>query len=464
MSLKKNELWKLDYLEAKFHNATPRFSHTKKLLGAKNNNQLLKKLPNNVEDADIQIAALKSEYFERKYYGGYKKLDKEVKKVVLADMKKFASDDAKASIVNFFENDKNTDLLITSKLIKMIMNILLNSKELKQTPPAYISSASKSIIVDKTNVSHPSAFFINNCQKNPILNNYISNLWNSKTIKPLLLEIEWSFKLIRGGITKIEREARDKQVGKNGKDEKDDESDSGSEDDDSDSENEQEEFKAKDFEDAYEKFAKYDKLVGDSDEEEESIELDGKIDYNQVTDEEASDLEDDSQDSFFEEDSKPTKSEKVKKVKHNLPELASGYYSGGSDEEDDIDNDKVVKEITQTRKNRRGQRARQKIWEQKYGKEAKHVKEERQKVASEREQRQKDFEERERKRQLKHKIAMENAPSGSNIQPLGARVPGSSHTPAAGAPEILHPSWVAKKLAEDKQKNVKFAGKKITFD
>lgn len=494
MKQKKNELWKLDYLEAKFHNTVPRFNHTKKLLSAKNVSQLVKKLPCNQEDADAQILALKSEYFDRKYYAGHKKLTKEVTRVVMGDLKKFAGEALKSTIVDFFDNDDNMNLLITSKLIKMIMSTVLNTKILKQNPPDYISTESKAIILDKSNKFNPSAFFINNCQNNPILNNYISGLWNSKSIKPILLEIEWSFKLIRGGITKADRDLRDKHLksktNENGRIQ-DDEADDGSSDDsnnessdesDDDSGDEIEshqqgseievsnnkENSEVDFEEVYEKYAAYDNLVGDSDEEEEEkVVLDSEVDYNQVTDEEPSEL-DDEEDSFFEEDSsKETKDKskiKKEKLEHKLPDLIGGYYSGGSDEEDDVDNDKVVKEITQARKNRRGQRARQKIWEKKYGKEAKHIKEERQKIASEREQRQREFEERERKRQLKAKLAIQNAPSGANTQPLGARLTGSTDKTASDGKEIIHPSWQAKKLAEEKQKNVKFAGKKIKFD
>ena len=110
--------------------------------------------------------------------------------------------------------------------------------------------------------------------------------------------------------------------------------------------------------------------------------------------------------------------------------------------------------MTERRKNRRGQRARQKIWAQKYGKEAKHIKEERTRLASEREQRQLEYEERERKRQMKRQAE----PTGSNNQPLGDR---SEKT--ALVEEKLHPSWQAKKLAE-KTITAKFTGKKIRFD
>jgi len=463
MSHKKNELWKLDYLETKFYKASPRYRHTKRLVKAKNNSQLLKKLPTTKEEADVVIASLKSEYFERKYYGSYKKLKKHIAKTFAGDLNKKQHDE----IASFIKEEDNLKGLITSKLIKILTSTILTTKELKLSPPSYISQEISSIICDKSNTCNPSGFFIKFCQNNKHLNNYISNLWNSKALKPVLQEIEWAFTLIRGNITKKEREIRDKQLGK----EKKPKLEAGSDDEDSESENEsgdsnnESEHSDVDIEEAYDKFAIYDKLVGDSDnEEEEKFEPDANVDYTQVTDEEPSDEE--SGDSFFEDDEDQDEDEKESekkstKEKYKLPELASGYFSGGSDDEDDdIDNDKVVKEITQARKNRRGQRARQKIWAKKYGKEAKHIQKERQKVASERQQRQLEYEERERKRQEKARLAMENAPSGSNTQPLGERKVSKPTTDK----ETVHPSWQAKKLAEERQKNVKFEGKKIKFD
>lgn len=462
MSHKKNELWKLDYLETKFYKTSPRYRHTKRLVKAKNNSQLLKKLPTTKEEADIVIASLKSEYFERKYYGSYKKLKKHITKTFAGDLNKKQPEE----IAAFIKDEGNLDGLITSKLIKILTSTILTTKELKLTPPPYISQEIASIICDKSNISNPSGFFIKFCQNNKHLNNYLSNLWNSKTLKPILQEIEWGFTLIRGNISKKERETRDKQLGKEKKhtpeeDSDDDERDSENELNDS---NDDSEHSDVDIEEAYDKFAIYDKLVGDSDnDEEERFEPNANVDYTQVTDEEPSDEE--SADSFFEDDEEEHEPQqtgtKSIKEKYKLPELANGYFSGGSDDEDDdVDNDRMVKEITLARKNRRGQRARQKIWAKKYGKQAKHIQTEREKVASERQQRQLEYEERERKRQEKARLAMENAPSGSNTQPLGARKSSLS----TADKEAVHPSWQAKKLAEEKQKNVKFEGKKIKFD
>lgn len=465
-------MWKLDLLEAKFNGSSPRFPHTKKLLTARNN-KLFRKLPTSKEEAEKEILALKEDHFHKKYYGSYKKLNKEVNKHIKANVSKIKDEESKKSIVDFFASEDKIKELITSKLIKCISSTVLINKDLKANPPKYIPSEVSSIITNKADKSNPSAFFINYCQNDKVLNNYISSLWNTKAIKLLLGEIEWSFRIVRGDLTKFERESRKKAVGK---DIQNNEGDISDEDDKSDSEKDDESSTDDiDTEQAFDKFAIYDKLVVDSDEEDEKFDINPNVNYNEVTDEEPSESDDDvtgsvsdSGDSFFEEnenDEIPVSSKK----EYNLPELASGYFSGGSDDEDDeIDNDKVVKEATTQRKNRRGQRARQKIWEKKYGKEAKHVKKEQVLIASERERKRLEYEERCRKRELKAKL--NSTPTGSNTTPLAERKSTVTtgeiiNTPVeAVKPEKEHPSWVAKKLAEEKQKNAKFQGTKIKFD
>ncbi|KAG2732174.1 hypothetical protein G9P44_004591 [Scheffersomyces stipitis] len=474
-------MWRLDLLEVKFHNCPARFPHTKKLLNARNNEKLLKRLPTSVKDADNEILALKKEYFDKKYYGSYKKLEKEINKVVKTEISKLKQDKTKnQSTINFLESGENVKLLITSKLVKSLTTSILINKDLKLNPPNYISEDVREIILDKSNIANPSKFFIQFCQNDKNLNNYFSNLWNNKSIKSIISEIEWSFKIVRGNLTTQEKDARRKATGKEISDDEKEASigDSEvSEDDDDEDHHEQEEedMEELDTEGVYEKFAIYDKLVGDSDneDEEQAPDLDPSINYNEVTDEEPSDeseedeeLDSDSSsdDGFFEQDESSKKSTKKEKKDYNLPQLASGYFSGGSDDEgEDVDNDKVVKDITTQRKNRRGQRARQKIWAQKYGREAKHVKSEIEKAASDRERRRLEYEERCRKREEKNNLA----PTGSNTAPLGDRKVRNGVSPAPGPPSDttkMHPSWEAKKLAEEKLKNVKFQGKKITFD
>lgn len=441
MATKGNDLWKLDLLEAKYLQYPPRFPHTKKLLTARNP-KLWKKFPASKDDAVKQILAMKSDAFNRKYHASQKKLAKEVNKKKKEDLMKWKQDEKLKKVKEFIESSDKIDQLITSKLVKSINSSILVDKESRQNIPKYISKELVQIIGDKSHPSNPSKFFIDYCQNDKELNNYISSLWNAKAIKSVLAEIEWSFRLVRGNLTKQERDTRKKS----GKAVEDDEEEQESE----------EEEEEEDKEEGEEDLDKYDDMVAGSDDEESDQESDTG-----------------SKDSFFQYDSEEEREKQrfaEKEKRYNLPELASGYFSGESDDEDDIDNDAVVKAATTQRKNRRGQRARQKIWAQKYGKEAKHVKEERAKAASEREIRQQEYEERCRKRELKAKLAMENAPSGSNVAPLGVRGSLSNNasttattTTTATPPPQIHPSWEAKKIAEAKQ-NVKFSGKKITFD
>ncbi|OUM51465.1 hypothetical protein BVG19_g568 [[Candida] boidinii] len=256
----------------------------------------------------------------------------------------------------------------------------------------------------------------------------------------------------------------------------------------------------------YDQYKDY--VGGSSDEDEgEEVVLDKEIDYEQVTDEEPSEEEEDidlekiqeiqdkefedakkikkslMNDEFFEEDEKDRKKrekrekkEKKQKEKEKsvLPALATGYYSGG-ESDSDVDKDEVVQQATKVRKNRRGQRARQKIWEKKFGTGANHVKKESERVKSEKERKKLEFEERARKRMEKQKIIDEKhlrrGYGGSkdiyDRNSLGSSSNNNRYNspqPQADKPEKLHPSWEAKKKAEESLQNVKFSGKKITFD
>ncbi|KAK9467361.1 Bud-site selection protein [Lipomyces arxii] len=121
-----------------------------------------------------------------------------------------------------------------------------------------------------------------------------------------------------------------------------------------------------------------------------------------------------------------------------LPSLNVGYISPSDSEPDSELNEGRHPAVALPRKNRRGQRARQKIWEQKYGAKASHVK----KAEVERQAK----EERKRARM---------SARGSNATPLG-RV---EDKPVEV--EKLHPSWQAR---QQTNKPVDFKGKKIVFN
>lgn len=141
-----------------------------------------------------------------------------------------------------------------------------------------------------------------------------------------------------------------------------------------------------------------------------------------------------------------------------LPSLSmAGYVSGsGSDLDDDEFQD------AKPAKNRRGQRARQAIWEKKYGKRAKHVQE----------QEAKQGWDAKRGAVLPSKYAKD-----ANAAPLGKQRAAFKTTksvevsknPTRDDTGPLHPSWEAKKLAKEKKVQLKIdiarpTGKKISFD
>ncbi|KAG5829463.1 hypothetical protein H9Q74_000509 [Fusarium xylarioides] len=143
-----------------------------------------------------------------------------------------------------------------------------------------------------------------------------------------------------------------------------------------------------------------------------------------------------------------------------LPTLMGGYISG-SESASDVD--------VAPAKKRRGQRARQAIWEKKFGNKAKHL----QKPAWET-QRGRDSG-WDGKRGAVEPGDGPRTPWKKGIRnPLAARQGGSAGVESK--PEVkrpppkkddegtLHPSWAARKQAKDAEKTAAFAGSKITFD
>jgi hypothetical protein len=137
-----------------------------------------------------------------------------------------------------------------------------------------------------------------------------------------------------------------------------------------------------------------------------------------------------------------------------LPALSqAAYYSGTDSEASDLD------EKLAPRKNRRGQRARQKIWEQKFGEKAQHVQKQEQ-------ERSKGWDAKrgavdDRKRGWGDAAAPGGrgpVRSGENAMPLG---PKKTKRDDAGS---LHPSWLAAKAAKEKKVDAKPQGKKVVFD
>jgi len=151
-----------------------------------------------------------------------------------------------------------------------------------------------------------------------------------------------------------------------------------------------------------------------------------------------------------------------------LPSLTMGGYWSGSESgpEDDVD--------VAPRKNRRGQRARQQIWEKKYGKGAKHI----QNTNSNRTSGRDDGWDAKRGAQesggARRRPDMNNRPFSKDSGPqryiaIGGNaiqvVPRNRVIEKAVADnKPLHPSWEAAKKAKEQKQTAAFAGKKVTFD
>ncbi|KAF5000753.1 hypothetical protein FGRMN_1521 [Fusarium graminum] len=137
-----------------------------------------------------------------------------------------------------------------------------------------------------------------------------------------------------------------------------------------------------------------------------------------------------------------------------LPTLMGGYVSG-SESASDVD--------VAPAKKRRGQRARQAIWEKKFGNKAKHL--------------QKPAWETGREAGWDAKRGAVDPGDGPRTPwKKGIRNPLAGGANAVNKPAVnrpppkkdddgpLHPSWAARKLAKDAEKTAAFAGSKITFD
>ncbi|KAK3332177.1 Bud-site selection protein [Cercophora scortea] len=134
-----------------------------------------------------------------------------------------------------------------------------------------------------------------------------------------------------------------------------------------------------------------------------------------------------------------------------LPSLMGGYISG-SESASDLD-----EVLAPARKNRRGQRARQAIWEKKFKDEARHVKNGTGRA-------------RDAGWDLKRGAVGDGKPWKQGIKnPLGEGAGGEPKKerkpPTRDDLGTLHPSWEArKKLKESQLETAPYAGKKIKFD
>ncbi|KAK3110178.1 hypothetical protein LTR53_015808, partial [Teratosphaeriaceae sp. CCFEE 6253] len=163
------------------------------------------------------------------------------------------------------------------------------------------------------------------------------------------------------------------------------------------------------------------------------------------------------------ESSEPRKAPALKSSAF-VPSLSmGGYISGSGSDVEDIDE--------APRKNRRGQRARQQIWEKKYGAKAQHLQKQKVDVKQSRDQGwdpkrgAMDGSARRsgRERRTEHVARGRPAKTSEVVGERHVEQVKPKHRDDGGA---LHPSWAAAKVAKEKKTAapVAFAGKKITFD
>jgi len=135
-----------------------------------------------------------------------------------------------------------------------------------------------------------------------------------------------------------------------------------------------------------------------------------------------------------------------------IPALShAAYYSGTDSEASDLD--------VAPRKNRRGQRARQKIWEQKYGEKAQHVQKEEEERSNGWDSKRGAVGDRHHGRgDTSASGGRGPARTGENALPLGPKKKKRDDTGS------LHPSWLAAKAAKEKKVDATPQGKKVVFD
>ncbi|QLQ80186.1 hypothetical protein HG537_0D01870 [Torulaspora globosa] len=467
---KDNLLFKLDNLEYQYHyangdlsNFRPRISGITKFYNAKGKKtskkvaKLLSKI--DLEQLSQQLDALRLQIFNNKVHY----LEKNLKSLLVKSLNQYrAKKNAKNDFTSLIEKIRNdygidsfTEMVCKSKTIKISIAKVVPSKK---APVAnwFVNHEFWKIYNDKKNVFNPSRVWNEVLVPNKF-DQLVSTLMNNDKCRSLLSSFESGMNVFLGINRQIESKKESEHVEKDPvvvESETKPDNDNGTQ-----NENDDPNDVAELDEDL---LKQYDGLLGDSDQEEDDLEnatLNPEVNYNEVTDEEP-DREEEDSDIELEDSISDSGNESDRgRTRAKLPELMAGYYSGGdSDEDDDPADDKVAREQISTnekRKNRRGQRARRKIWEKKYGRQAKHIQREIEKEHLERKRRQEEYEERVAKRAAKAKVL-----ETQNTEPI---LENKTKT-ICEREKTEHPSWIAKREAEEKLKNTKFQGKKITFD
>lgn len=494
---KDNLIFRLDNLEYQYHylngtleNFQPRLNGTLKAYNAKGKksskriSKLLGELK--IENVERQLNELRTDVFQKKIFHLDGKLRQIIEKQLIQyKPSKKSKSDFTPVINNIKEKyglEKFTELVCKSKVIKLC---LIKVRPTREPPKWFTTHEFWQIHNDKNHEYNPSRIWNEIVLKTDGCNQLLSSLMNNDKCKELISNFNSGMDAFLS-VNKDKKE-RSKEHQKEvvmdendtgnvekHEDIKNDNSGEVGERDDGDESDESSEGQPQGNNSGEEMdeeaLKEHDGMLGASDQEDdgEGAQLDPDVNYNEVTDEEPSDDEKESEvEEDGTEDLDETRDEpEKKKPKYQLPELMAGYYSAGDSSDDDLANDKIAQEQISNktqRKNRRGQRARRKIWEQKFGDKANHVMKERNVISEKRKKKQHEFEEREAKRVAK---ATRAAESNKNIAQdfKEEQTLRSESKPREQAPVAEHPSWLAKREAEAKLKNAKFEGKKVVFD
>ncbi|GCE99285.1 hypothetical protein ZYGM_002224 [Zygosaccharomyces mellis] len=490
---KDNLIFKLDNLDYQYNylNGTlegfhPRLNGTSKAYNAKGkkSSKRISKLLDELkkEDVEKQLDDLCTDIFQKKVFHLDGKLRQFIEKQLTQyKPSKKAKNDFTPVIKNIREHyglEKFSGLVSKSKVIKLSLSKVHPTKEL---PKWFSQHEFWKIHNDKNNEYNPSKIWNEVVMKIEGCNQLLSLLLNNNKCKELIAGFNSGMDVFLN-INKDKKEknkeenipqkekgsliAESKGDNQKSLDEKEEQDDDGDESDES-SES-QLEHDGENAELDEETLGQYDGMLAASDEEdEEGLQLDPNVNYNEVTDEEPSDDENKDEDENEEDDEDEGAGEpETKKPKYQLPELMAGYYSGGDSSDDDLVNDRIAQEQMSNksqRKNRRGQRARRKIWEQKFGEKANHLVKERKAFYEKKKKKQQEFEERENKRAAKAaKVSEFERNVSQESEKEAPHKPDPKKT--KDEPAMEHPSWIAKREADAKLKNAKFEGKKVVFD
>ncbi|KAK3984487.1 protein bud22 [Cladorrhinum sp. PSN332] len=193
---------------------------------------------------------------------------------------------------------------------------------------------------------------------------------------------------------------------------------------------------------------------------------------NKLEDDSENDSEDDSEDDSEASDSsasvssidRPPPAKRSKPIKQDgnslfLPTLMGGYISGSDSEASDLD-------LAPPRKNRRGQRARQQIWEKKFKEKAKHLaKQQARDSGWDLKRGAVENDGKPWKKGIKNPLLKRAASGANDIKVVPKQEEQKKVQRTRDDAGSLHPSWEARRLAKEKERlTAPFEGKKITFD